>query len=118
MSSAVKSRRKPPHYSAPSRRTGVLVFWPRFLTGNNNPSGTVTVNSNSTVTSYTGGTGYSGIVNYVRPELSETKELGFNTKFDPTSRLSMIFDASWSKATNDNGGNQSWSEADYGALPN
>ena len=30
----------------------------------------------------------------------------------------MVFDASWSKATNNNGGNQSWSEADYGALPN
>jgi iron complex outermembrane receptor protein len=89
-----------------------------FFTGNNNPSGAVTVAADSTVTSYTGGTGYSGIVNYVRPELSETKELGFNAKFDPTSRLSMIFDASWSKATNDNGGNQSWSEADYGPLPN
>lgn len=89
-----------------------------FFTGNNNPSGTVTVASDSTVTSYTGGTGYSGIVNYVRPELSETKELGFNAKFDPTSRLSMAFDASWSKATNKNGGNQSWSEADYGPLPN
>ena len=89
-----------------------------FFTGNNNPSGTVTVAPDSTVTSYTGGTGYSGIVNYVRPELSETKELGFNAKFDATSRLSMIFDASWSKATNDNGGNQSWSEADYGPLPN
>ena len=89
-----------------------------FFTGNNNPSGTVTIGSDNTVTSYTGGTGYSGIVNYVRPELSLTKELGFNAKFDPTSRLSMIFDASWSKATNDNGGNQSWSEADYGALPN
>jgi iron complex outermembrane recepter protein len=88
-----------------------------FFTGNNNPSGTVTVAPDSTVTSYTGGTGYSGIVNYVRPELSETKELGFNAKFNPTSRLSMVFDASWSKATNDNGGNQSWSEADYGALP-
>lgn len=89
-----------------------------FFTGNNNPSGTVTVGSDNTVTSYTGGTGYSGIVNYVRPELSETKELGFNAKFNPTTRLSMVLDASWSKATNNNGGNQSWSEADYGALPN
>jgi len=89
-----------------------------FFTGNNNPSGTVTVAPDSTVTSYTGGTGYSGIVNYVRPELSTTKELGFNAKFDATSRLSMVFDASWSKATNNNGGNQSWSEADYGPLPN
>lgn len=89
-----------------------------FFTGNNSPSGTVTVGPDSTVTSYTGGTGYSGIVNYVRPELSETKELGFNAKFDPTARLSMVFDASWSKATNNNGGNQSWSEADYGPLPN
>jgi TonB-dependent receptor len=89
-----------------------------FFTGNNNPSGTVTIGSDNTVTSYTGGTGYSGIVNYVRPELSVTKELGFNAKFDPNPRLSMVLDASWSKATNDNGGNQSWSEADYGALPN
>lgn len=89
-----------------------------FFTGNNNPSGTVTVNSNSTVTSYTGGTGYSAIVNYVRPELSETKELGFNAKFDPTSRLSMVFDASWSKATNNNGGNQNFFETDYGPQPN
>ena len=89
-----------------------------FFTGNNNPSGTVTVAPDSTVTSYTGGTGYSGIVNYVRPELSDTKEMGFNAKLDATSRLSMVVDASWSKATNNNGGNQSWSEADYGALPN
>lgn len=89
-----------------------------FFTGNNNPSGTVTVAPDSTVTSYTGGTGYSGIVNYVRPELSETKELGFNAKFNPTSRLAMVFDASWSKATNNNGGNQSWFETDYGPLPN
>lgn len=89
-----------------------------FFTGNNNPSGTVTIAPDSTVTSYTGGTGYSGIVNYVRPELSETKEVGFNAQFDPTSRLSMVFDTSWSKATNNNGGNQSWSEADYGPLPN
>jgi TonB-dependent receptor len=89
-----------------------------FFTGNNSPSGTVTVAPDSTVTSYTGGTGYSGIVNYVRPELSETKELGFNAKFNPTSRLAMVFDASWSKATNNNGGNQSWFESDYGALPN
>lgn len=89
-----------------------------FFTGNNNPSGTVTVGSDNTVTSYTGGTGYSGIVNYVRPELSTTKELGFNARYNPTPRLSMVFDASWSKATNNNGGNQSWSEADYGALPN
>ena len=89
-----------------------------FFTGNNNPSGTVTVAPDSTVTSYTGGTGYSAIVNYVRPELSESKELGFNAKFDPTSRLSMIFDASWSKATNNNGGNQSFFETDYGAQPN
>ena len=89
-----------------------------FFTGNNNPSGTVTVASDSTVTSYTGGTGYSGIVNYVRPELSETKELGFNAKFNPTPRLAMVFDASWSKATNDNGGNQSWFETDYGPQPN
>ena len=89
-----------------------------FFTGNNNPSGTVTVAPDSTVTSYTGGTGYSGIVNYVRPELSVTKELGFNAKYDPTSRLSMVFDASWSEATNNNGGNQSWFESDYGALPN
>lgn len=88
-----------------------------FFTGNNNPSGTVTIGSDNTVTSYTGGTGYSGIVNYVRPELSETKELGFNAKYNPTGRLSMVLDASWSKATNNNGGNQSWSEADYGALP-
>jgi len=89
-----------------------------FFTGNNNPSGTVTVAADSTVTSYTGGTGYSAIVNYVRPELSETKELGFNAKFDPTSRLSMVFDASWSEATNNNGGNQSFFETDYGAQPN
>ena len=89
-----------------------------FFTGNNNPSGTVTVAPDSTVTSYTGGTGYSGIVNYVRPELSETKEVGLNAKFDPTSRLSMVVDGSWSEATNNNGGNQSWFETDYGALPN
>jgi iron complex outermembrane receptor protein len=89
-----------------------------FFTGNNNPSGTVTVAADSTVTSYTGGTGYSAVVNYIRPELSETKELGFNARYNPTSRLSMVFDASWSKATNDNGGNQSWFESDYGAQPN
>lgn len=30
----------------------------------------------------------------------------------------MVIDASWSKATNNNGGNQAWAEADYGPLPN
>jgi len=39
-------------------------------------------------------------------------------KFNPSSRLSMTLDGSWSRATNNNGGNQSWFESDYGALPN
>ena len=88
-----------------------------FFTGNGNQSSGVTVGPDGTITGYTGGTSYSGIVNYIRPELATTKEIGFNTRWDPTSRLSVLLDASWSKATNDNGGNQSWFESDYGPLP-
>ncbi|MES2019690.1 MAG: TonB-dependent receptor [Pseudomonadota bacterium] len=89
-----------------------------FFTGNNGQSSGVTVNGNHTITGYTGGTSYSAIVNYIRPELAVTKEAGINIKFDPSSRLSMTLDGSWSTATNNNGGNQSWFESDYGALPN
>ena len=39
--------------------------------------------------------------------------VGFNTKWDPSNNLTMSFDVSWSHTTNDNGGNQSWFEADY-----
>lgn len=89
-----------------------------FFTGNGNQPSGVTVGSDGTITGYTGGTSYSGIVNYIRPELAETKELGFNARFKPTSQLSMVLDGSWSRATNNNGGNQSWFESDYGPLPN
>jgi len=88
-----------------------------FFTGNSGQASGVTVGSDGTITNYTGGTSYSAIVNYIRPELAKTKEAGINIKFDPTSRLSMTLDGSWSKATNNNGGNQSWFESDYGALP-
>jgi len=88
-----------------------------FFTGNSNQASGVTVGSNHTITGYTGGTSYSAIVNYIRPELAKTKEAGINVKFDPSSRLSMTLDGSWSNATNDNGGNQSWFESDYGPLP-
>ncbi|MGN6619658.1 MAG: TonB-dependent receptor [Sphingomonas sp.] len=89
-----------------------------FFTGNSGQSSGVTVGDNGTITGYTGGTSYSAIVNYIRPELATTKELGLNIEMNPTSRLSMTFDGSWSRATNDNGGNQAWFESDYGALPN
>lgn len=89
-----------------------------FFTGNSGQSSGVTVGDDGTITGYTGGTSYSAIVNYIRPELATTKELGLNIEMNPTSRLSMTFDASWSRATNDNGGNQAWFESDYGALPN
>lgn len=89
-----------------------------FFTGNSGQSSGVTVGADGTITGYTGGTSYAGVVNYVRPELAVTKELGANLHYYPTSRLSMMLDLSWSRATNDNGGNQSWFESDYGALPN
>ena len=89
-----------------------------FFTGNSGQASGVTVNGNGTITSYTGGTSYSAIVNYIRPELAKTKEAGINIRFDPSPRLTMTLDGSWSNATNKNGGNQSWFESDYGALPN
>lgn len=89
-----------------------------FFTGNSGQASGVTVGSDHTITGYTGGTSYSAIVNYIRPELAKTKEAGINLKWDPTSRLSMTLDGSWSEATNNNGGNQAWFESDYGALPN
>jgi iron complex outermembrane receptor protein len=84
-----------------------------FFTGNSNQASGVTVGSDGTITSYTGGTGYAAIVNYRRPELAKTKEVGFNTRWDASSRLTMTLDLSWSRTTNDNGGHQSWFEADY-----
>jgi TonB-dependent receptor len=88
-----------------------------FFTGNSGQASGVTVGSDNTITGYTGGTSYSAVVNYIRPELAKTKEAGVNVKWNPSSRFSMTLDGSWSNATNNNGGNQAWFESDYGALP-
>ncbi|TPG20406.1 TonB-dependent receptor [Sphingomonas koreensis] len=88
-----------------------------FFTGNSNQASGVTVGDDGTIQSYTG-TSYSAVTNYVRPELAKTEEVGINAEITPSSRLTMTLDGSWSRATNDNGGNQSYFESDYGALPN
>ncbi|WP_448665101.1 TonB-dependent receptor [Sphingomonas sp. CJ20] len=69
-----------------------------------------TVDSNKTVTSYTGIASGPNITNQVRPRLAKTYQTGLNLEWKPSPRLSGFLDLSWSKATDDTGGNQAWFE--------
>ncbi len=70
-----------------------------------------TVDSNKTITSYTGIASGPNITNQVRPRLATTYQAGGNLAWTPSDRLSGTVDFSWSKATDDTGGNQAWFES-------
>ncbi|KQM21208.1 hypothetical protein ASE73_05935 [Sphingomonas sp. Leaf24] len=70
-----------------------------------------TVDSNKTITSYTGIASGPNITNQVRPRLATTYQAGGNLAWTPSDRLSGSVDFSWSKATDDTGGNQAWFES-------
>ncbi|SEN61843.1 TonB-dependent receptor [Sphingomonas gellani] len=70
-----------------------------------------TVDANKTITSYTGIASGPTITNQVRPRLAKTKEGGLNLDWHPTSQISALLDLSYSKATDNTGGNQAWFES-------
>ncbi|WP_181814858.1 TonB-dependent receptor [Sphingomonas aracearum] len=82
-----------------------------FVFGSPSDVTAATVDENNTVTSYTGIASGPTITNQVRPRLAKTYQAGFNAQWDPTSQVSAFVDLSWSKATDDTGGNQAWFES-------
>lgn len=82
-----------------------------FVYGSPSDVTAATVDNNNTVTSYTGIASGPTITNQVRPRLAKTYQAGFNLEWKPASELSGFVDLSWSKATDDTGGNQAWFES-------
>ncbi|ATY32212.1 hypothetical protein CVN68_09670 [Sphingomonas psychrotolerans] len=74
-----------------------------------------TVDANNTLTSYTGIASGPMITNQIRPRLAETYQVGGNLEWKPDGPLSAFLDVSWSKATDDTGGNQAWFESNLAA---
>jgi len=70
-----------------------------------------TVDANNTITSYTGIASGPTITNQVRPRLAETYQGGLNLEWKPSSEISGLLDLSYSRATDNTGGNQAWFEA-------
>jgi iron complex outermembrane recepter protein len=75
-----------------------------------------TVNENNSITSYTGIASGPFITNQVRPRLAKTSQIGGNLEWKPTSELSGFLDVSWSRATDDTGGNQAWFESNLSQV--
>lgn len=75
-----------------------------------------TVNANNSVTSYTGIASGPFITNQIRPRLAETYQVGGNLEWKPTDELSGFVDVSWSRATDDTGGNQAWFESNLSGV--
>jgi len=75
-----------------------------------------TVDANNTVTSYTGIASGPTITNQVRPRLAKTYQGGLNVAWNPNPQVSALLDLSYSRATDNTGGNQAWFEANL-ALP-
>ncbi|MBI0533071.1 TonB-dependent receptor [Sphingomonas sp. TX0522] len=75
-----------------------------------------TVNGNNSITSYTGIASGPVITNQIRPRLAETKEVGGNLEWKPGGSLSAFADVSWSRATDDTGGNQAWFESNLSGV--
>lgn len=75
-----------------------------------------TVNANNSVTSYTGIASGPFITNQVRPRLAETYQVGGNLEWKPATGLSAFVDVSWSRATDDTGGNQAWFESNLSGV--
>lgn len=70
--------------------------------------------ANKTLTNYRGGWG-EGVVNFIRPRLAETKAAGLNVKWKHSPALTSEFDFASSKATDKNGGNQTWFDINLNA---
>ncbi|MHA6724058.1 TonB-dependent receptor [Sphingomonas sp. RS2018] len=75
-----------------------------------------TVNANNSITSYTGIASGPFITNQVRPRLAETYQVGGNLEWKPGNGLSGFVDVSWSRATDDTGGNQAWFESNLSGV--
>lgn len=75
-----------------------------------------TVNGNNSITSYTGIASGPFITNQVRPRLAETYQVGGNLEWKPKEGLSAALDVSWSRATDDTGGNQAWFESNLSQV--
>ncbi|WP_179641037.1 TonB-dependent receptor [Sphingomonas guangdongensis] len=75
-----------------------------------------TVNGNNSVTSFTGIASGPFITNQVRPRLAETYQVGGNLEWKPGNGFSGFVDVSWSKASDDTGGNQAWFESNLSAV--
>lgn len=85
-----------------------------FLYGGPDAVTSATVDANKTISTYTG-VGAELITTQIRPRLANTRAVGFNAKWTPTPSLSTVLDASYSKATDDTGGNQAWFDANLNA---
>lgn len=85
-----------------------------FLYGGPGDVSAATVDANHTIATYTG-VGAEQVTTQIRPRLAKTRELGFNAKWTPTANISSIFDASYSKATDNTGGNQAWFDSKLNA---
>jgi TonB-dependent receptor len=75
-----------------------------------------TVNANNSITSYTGIASGPFITNQVRPRLAQTYQVGGNLEWKPGNGLSGFLDVSWSRATDDTGGNQAWFESNLSGV--
>lgn len=75
-----------------------------------------TVNSNNSITSFTGIASGPFITNQIRPRLAETYQIGGNLEWKPIDELTTTADVSWSRATDDTGGNQGWFESNLSAV--
>jgi TonB-dependent receptor len=75
-----------------------------------------TVDGNNSIASYTGIASGPVITNQVRPRLAKTQQIGGNLEWKPTEGLSGFVDVSWSRATDDTGGNQAWFESNLSRV--
>lgn len=68
-----------------------------------------TADENGTIVSLThSGNGATDFINRTYNRPTETKMFGFNTEWDASDNLSFVADFSWSEATSDNGGNETF----------
>lgn len=75
-----------------------------------------TVDKNNTVTNYTGIASGPFITNQIRPRLAQTYQVGGNLEWKPGNGLSGFVDVSWSRASDDTGGNQAWFESNLSGV--
>lgn len=86
-----------------------------FLYGGPSAVSAATVDAHNTISSYTG-VAAELVTTQIRPRLAKTREMGFNARWTPSPDLSSVLDLSYSKATDDTGGNQAWFDANLNAA--